>query len=62
MNKADGMTNEEAVEILKKLKTMENIPFLYFSQRLALDLAINALKENAEWKEYKAECDSYHTK
>lgn len=44
MNDA-GMTNEEAIEVLKNLKTMEHIPFLYFSQRLAVDVAIEALKQ-----------------
>lgn len=28
----------------------------------ALSLAIKALKEVEEWREYKEECDSYHTK
>jgi len=28
----------------------------------AYKMAIKALQENKEWKEYKDECDSYHTK
>lgn len=44
-NAGEMMTNEEAVEILKNLMAMKNISFLHFSQRLAVGMAINALKE-----------------
>lgn len=58
----EPMTNIEAIKILKDLMTVENISFIHFSQRLAIGTAIEALKKLAEWEEYKAECDSYHTK
>lgn len=44
-NAGEMMTNEEAVRILTRLIHQENISFLVFSQRLAIGMAINALKE-----------------
>lgn len=50
-NAGEMMTNEQAVEILKKLMTAKDISFLYFSQRLAVGIAINALKEQQRLRE-----------
>lgn len=44
-NAGEMMTNEQAVDILKKLMMAKDISFLHFHQRLALGMAINALKE-----------------
>lgn len=48
------MNNEEAIAILENLKTQGEC---FFSRRLALDLAIKALKERpqGEWLEVKEE-------
>lgn len=48
INAGKPMTNEEAVKILKNLMAMKNIPFLLFSQRLAVGMAIDALKEESQ--------------
>lgn len=50
-NAGEMMTNEQAVEILEKLKTAKDISFLCFSQRLAVGMAINALKEQQGLRE-----------
>lgn len=47
INAGKPMTNEEAVKILKNLMAMKNISFLHFSQRLAVGMAIEALKEKS---------------
>ncbi len=53
------MTIEEAICCLEDLKD----EFEYFpDDKEALIMAIEALKKLNEWEEYKAECDSYHTK
>lgn len=44
-NAGEMMTNEQAIDILKNLMAMKNISFLHFSQRLAVGMAIEALKE-----------------
>lgn len=49
-NAGEPMTNEEAVEILKKLMTAKDISFLHFSQRLAVGMAIEALKQSEQKK------------
>ena len=46
-----ALTNDKAVEILTRLTAQENIPFLIFSQRLAIGMAINALKEQQALRE-----------
>ena len=50
-NAGEIMPNDQAVEILKNLMTTKNISFLHFSQRLALGMAINALKEQQDLRD-----------
>lgn len=53
------MTREEAIDHLEDLKDeYDDFP----GDKEALIMAIEALKEVEKWREYKAECDSYHTK
>lgn len=50
-NAGEMMTNEQAVDILKKLMTAKDISFLHFHQRLAVGMAIHALKEQQGLRE-----------
>ena len=68
------MKRKEAIKIIKQLDQAVIIPQYGLMYELngdlithnkileAFKIAIEALKKVDEWEEYKAECDSYHTK
>lgn len=49
--KIETMTKEQLIELLKKRRTIKDILYLHCSDRSAVDMAINALKEQPSLRE-----------